>query len=186
MRMRILVVACLLVTVSHCGPVAAQPKAAKQKKRAAKNSPLKQITDDPTLARVLLIGDSISIGYTLPLREALKGKANVHRPAANCGPTTRGLQQLDAWLGNGTWDVIHFNWGLHDLKYLAADGKSLGDPRKPGNRQQVPIKAYEANLRRLVKRLQKTGATLIWRQTTPVPEGARGRRALGPDHRRSH
>ena len=175
MRMRILVVACLLVTVSHCGPVAAQPKAAKQKKRAAKNSPLKQITDDPTLARVLLIGDSISIGYTLPLREALKGKANVHRPAANCGPTTRGLQQLDAWLGNGTWDVIHFNWGLHDLKYLAADGKSLGDPQKPGNRQQVPIKAYEANLRRLVKRLQKTGATLIWRQTTPVPDGARGR-----------
>ena len=176
MRMRILVVAWLLVTVSLSGPAAAQQTAAKKKnKRQAKNSPLKQITDDPTLPRVLLIGDSISIGYTLPLRQALKGKANVHRPATNCGPTTRGLKQIDAWLGTGAWDVIHFNWGLHDLKYLGADGKSLGDPKKPGNRQQVPIKAYEANLRRLVTRLQKTGATLIWRQTTPVPEGSRGR-----------
>ena len=175
MRMRILVVGWLLVTVSLSGPAAGEQKAAEKKKRQARNSPLKQITDDPILPRVLLIGDSISIGYTLPLRDALKGTANVHRPATNCGPTTRGLKQIDAWLGGGTWDVIHFNWGLHDLKYLAADGKSLGDPKKPGNRQQVPIKAYEANLRRLVTRLQKTGATLIWRQTTPVPEGSRGR-----------
>ena len=175
MRMRFLVVAGLLATLSLPGTVAARQKTAKKKKRQAKNSPLKQITDDPTLPRVLLIGDSISIGYTLPLRAVLKGRANVHRPATNCGPTTRGLQQIDAWLGSGTWDVIHFNWGLHDLKYLGPDGKSLGDPKKPGSRQQVPIEAYEANLRRLVKRLQKTGATLIWRQTTPVPGGSRGR-----------
>jgi len=176
MRTRFLVVAWLVAVLSLPGTAAAQQKAAKKKKnRRAKNSPLKQITDDPTLPRVLLIGDSISIGYTLPLRAALQGRANVHRPATNCGPTTRGLQQIDAWLGSGTWDVIHFNWGLHDLKYLGPDGKSLGDPKKPGSRQQVPIEDYEANLRRLVKRLQKTGATLIWRQTTPVPEGSRGR-----------
>jgi hypothetical protein len=40
---------------------------------------------------------------------------------------------------------------------------------------QVPPPKYEANLRLLVHRLQKTGAKLIWCTTTPVPEGAHGR-----------
>ena len=82
---------------------------------------------------------------------------------------------MDKWLGDGKWDVIHFNWGLHDLKYLGPDGKNLADPQAAGSRQQVPIDEYEANLRKLVARLKKTDATLIWRSTTPVPEGAKGR-----------
>ena len=53
--------------------------------------PFTTVTDDPDLPRVLLIGDSISIGYTLPAREALKGKANLHRIPTNGGPTTKGL-----------------------------------------------------------------------------------------------
>jgi len=157
-------------------PKKKQPKKKRaKKKRVGKNSPLRQVDDDPTLPRVLLIGDSISIGYTLPLRAALKGQANVHRPSTNCGPTTRGISQLDKWLGSKPWDVIHFNWGLHDLKYLGPNGKSLADPKSPGSRQQVPIEQYEKNLRQLVARLKKTGATLIWRSTTPVPPGAKGR-----------
>lgn len=134
-----------------------------------------KIEDVPGLPRVLLIGDSISIGYTVPVREMLAGKANVHRPLTNCGPTTRGLAALDEWLGDGHWDVIHFNWGLHDLKYLGPQGQNLADPNDPNSRQQVPIDEYEKNLRTLVARLKQTGATLIWRSTTPVPEGARGR-----------
>lgn len=62
---------------------------------------------------MFLIGDSISVGYTLAVRSELKGKANVHRPPTNCGPTTKGLEQLDAWLATGgkdkKWDVIDFN-----------------------------------------------------------------------------
>lgn len=117
-----------------------------------------QIEDDPNLPRVLLLGDSISIGYTVAVREALAGKANVHRPAANCGPTIRGLEAIDEWLGEGKWDVIHFNWGLHDLRYIE-------------DAQQVPLPEYEKNLTTLVERLKKTGAQLIWCSTTPVPEG---------------
>ncbi|MBN2473439.1 MAG: SGNH/GDSL hydrolase family protein [Pirellulales bacterium] len=119
---------------------------------------LAPIDDDPTLPRVLLIGDSISIGYMLPVRAALAGKANVHRPPTNCGPTIRGLEQIDRWLGEGRWDVIHFNWGLHDLKFI--EGK-----------RQVPLVEYEKNLQRLVARMKKTGARLIWCSTTPVPKG---------------
>jgi acyl-CoA thioesterase-1 len=130
------------------------------------------VEDDPKLPRVLLIGDSISMGYTIPVREMLNGKANVHRPPANCGPTERGLDQLDRWLGDGKWDVIHFNFGLHDLKYLDAAGRYV-DPSK--GKQVAPPEVYEKNLRELVGRLKKTGARLIFATTTPVPAGTVGR-----------
>jgi len=154
-------VACLLlaaVAASLCGSyVFGQEKKQPAKKRAPSPAML-PIEDKPGLPRVLLIGDSISIGYTLAVREALAGKANVHRPSTNCGPTIRGLESLDAWLGSGRWDVIHFNWGLHDLRFDDA------------GKQQVPLADYEKNMRELVARLKKTGATLIWCATTPVPE----------------
>jgi lysophospholipase L1-like esterase len=117
------------------------------------------IQDDPKLPRVLLIGDSISIGYTLAVREQLWGRANVHRIPTNGGPTTNGLARLKQWLGDGKWDVIHFNWGLHDLKVM------------PDGNRQVSPEAYEKNLRELVTQLKATGAKLIWASTTPVPEG---------------
>lgn len=143
------------------------------------DKPMSPVTDVEGLPRVLLIGDSISIGYTVDVRAMLKGKANVHRPLTNCGPTTTGRQKLDAWLETGgkgkKWDIIHFNWGLHDLKYMGPDGKNLADPKAKTSKPQVSQADYEKNLRELVKRLKKTGSRLIWRNTTPVPEGAKGR-----------
>lgn len=121
------------------------------------NPAFAKVKDDPSLPRVLLIGDSISIGYTVPVRQMLKGKTNVHRIPTNGGPTIRGLMNIDKWLGNSKWDVIHFNWGLHDLK-MDATGK-----------HQVPLGDYEKNLEKLITRLKKTNAVLIWASTTPVP-----------------
>ncbi len=112
---------------------------------------------DAALPRVLLIGDSISIGYTEPARRLLQGKANVSRIPVNGGPTTNGLENLASWMAGKRWDGIHFNWGLHDLK-LDSEG-----------RHQVPIEQYGKNLRELVKRLKATGARLVWASTTPVP-----------------
>jgi lysophospholipase L1-like esterase len=123
-----------------------------------KPDPYRQIADEPGLPRVLIIGDSISIGYTEPLRELLKGKANVHRIGENGGPTSNGVAHLDQWLGSSKWDVIHFNFGLHDLKIM------------DGGKHQVPLPEYEANLRTIVARLKSTGARLIWATTTPVPD----------------
>ncbi|MEM8953020.1 MAG: SGNH/GDSL hydrolase family protein [Verrucomicrobiota bacterium] len=149
---------------------------AKQGKTERKVNPaMTPVEDVEGLPRVLLIGDSISIGYTIPVREKLAGKANVHRPLTNCGPTTKGVEAVDEWLGEGTWDVIHFNWGLHDLKYMGPNGENLAEPGAEGSQQQVAPAEYEANLRKLVERLKETGAVLIWRNTTPVPEGAKGR-----------
>jgi acyl-CoA thioesterase-1 len=156
----------------------AKQKAPAKKKRKP-NPAMASVTDVEGLPRVLLIGDSISIGYTVAVREAMKGEANVHRPRANCGPTTTGLKSIDQWLATGEvdkkWDVIHFNWGLHDLKYLGPNGENLQDPADPKNHQQVPPDEYRTNLQKLVDRLQESGAKLIWRNTTPVPKGAKGR-----------
>jgi len=134
-------------------------KDAKAPKAAKKDPAMEPITDVPGLPRVLLIGDSISMGYTLPTRKLLAGKANVHRIPTNGGPTTNGLKNIKAWLGDSKWDVIHFNFGLHDLRHMA-DGK-----------RQVEPADYEANLRTIVAALRKTGARVIFATTTPVPEG---------------
>ncbi|MHC4176789.1 MAG: SGNH/GDSL hydrolase family protein [Planctomycetota bacterium] len=157
LRLLILIGLNIALALGAVGRAASQDKRAKRPKR--RPSPVfAPIKDDPGLPRVLLIGDSISIGYTLPVRAALAKKANVHRPPTNCGPTIRGLEQIDKWLGEGKWDVIHFNWGLHDLKFIES-------------KRQVPLETYEKNIKRLVARLKKTGAKLIWCSTTPVPKG---------------
>lgn len=117
------------------------------------------VVDTPGLPRVLIIGDSISIGYTPFVRELLQGVANVHRIPENGGPTSRGVEQIEKWLGDGKWDVVHFNFGLHDLRVME------------GERRQVALEDYEKSLERLVLRMKKTGAKLIFATTTPVPEG---------------
>lgn len=133
-----------------------------------KKGPLAPIKDVEGLPRVLLIGDSISVGYTLDTRKLLDGKVNLHRIPANGGPTSRGLENLDEWLGEGKWDVIHFNWGLHDIKYM-------GPKNASASKRQVPPDQYKKNMLELVALLQKTDAKLIWATTTPVPAGAGAR-----------
>ena len=145
-----------------------------QNTKPKRPNPMAPIKEVPGLPRVLLIGDSISIGYTLPTRALLKGKVNLHRIPTNGGPTIKGLEQIDTWLGKKKWDVIHFNWGLHDLKYMGPNGENLF-PKEKGGKVQVPIQEYEKNLERLVVRMKKTNAKLIWRNTTPVPPGSKGR-----------
>ncbi len=124
------------------------------------------VVDEPGLPRVLLIGDSISMGYTLPVRELLRGKANVHRPGENCEHTWKGLERLDGWLGTGRWNVIHFNFGLHDVKYVGKDGQNTSPER---GRRVSTVAQYEAKLQKIVTRLKQTEATLLWCSTTPVP-----------------
>lgn len=121
----------------------------KKQKLAGRVTAWDYVADDPKLPRVLLIGDSVSRGYTLAARKALAGKANVHRAPANCGPTATALKKLNVWLGKGNWDVIHFNFGIHDRRTLPAD--------------------YESRLETIVERLKETGAKLIWASSTPIP-----------------
>ncbi len=118
-------------------------------KDAGRETAWDYVQDDPHLPRLLILGDSISRGYTLAVRHALAGKVNVHRAPANCGPTATGLKKLDVWLGTGKWDVITWNFGIHDR---------ATDP-----------KVYAENLEALLARLRKTGAKIVWVRSTPAP-----------------
>jgi acyl-CoA thioesterase-1 len=134
--------------------------------------------DDPKLPRVLIIGDSVSVAYTLDVRKNLAGVANVHRIAANGGSTRTALGEygLVRWLKpDEKWDVIHFNEGLHDLSYRFPDDRDKNDKGEyasptNGGRPNVSLEQYEKNLRLIVARLKQTGAKLIFASTTPVPE----------------
>ena len=140
------------------------------------------------LPNVLILGDSISIGYTPFVQEYLKGKANVFRPLfedgkpENCQGTTNGVENIDRWLNTGEksgvsnsgsqWDVIHFNFGLHDIKHVdPVTGKNSQNPKHP---QQANRKQYKKNLEFIVEKLKATGAKLIFATTTPYPDSVEG------------
>jgi hypothetical protein len=120
------------------------------------------------LPRVLIIGDSISLGYTEPVRKHLKGKAEVFRPNENCQHTAHGLARIKAWLGDGQWDVIHFNWGIWDTHMLDAQNRLVRDETKGELHIRHTPEQYRANLTKLVEIMEKTGAKLIWASTTPI------------------
>lgn len=151
-------------------------KSAGEPKAASRLDPAyEEVADDPNLPRVLLIGDSVSVGYTLAVRKELSGKANVHRPPQNCGSSAVGLANVERWLGDKPWDVIHFNHGLHDLSYEFSPGKNMnakGEYARPdtGGHHRVSPDDYRQNLTKLVAllRAKAPNAKLIFATTTPV------------------
>lgn len=139
-------------------------------------------TSDPALPDVLLIGDSISIGYTRPVRTMLSGRANVFRimsgdgrQPGNGGDTRMGLEGIESWLTGHRWRVIHFNWGMWDFCYRNPASTEHGNRDKLHGTLPVSPEEYARNLEQLVVRLKATGAELIWGNTTVVPDGEPGR-----------
>ncbi len=133
--------------------------------------------DNPKRPNVLLIGDSISIGYTVEVRKLLKGRADVFRISTNGRDSTFGLEKIDEWLKGRDWDVIHFNWGLWDLCYRNPDSKNQGHRDKIHGKLTTTLDQYRQNIKKIVDKLKKTDAVLIWCNTTPVPEHEAGRKA---------
>ena len=127
---------------------------------------------DDDLPRVLILGDSI---YQQPARDAakeLKGRVEVVYATMQPGAvrnTTRALKNLDELLGDGHWDVIHFNFGLGDLVYRAPNMKAFRVmARDAGGVRATSADQYEKNLIDIVIKLKETGAHLIWASTTPI------------------
>ena len=142
--------------------------------------------DKEDLPQVLIIGESISLGYTPVLQGMLRGEVDIRRPLndgggwINCEGTRKGVQMIDEWLALGDFDLIHFNFGLHDLKHVHPEtGRNSTDPAHP---QQSDIRQYEANLKVIVRKLKASGAELIFATTTPYPDKPGGplRRADQP------
>lgn len=135
------------------------------------------------LPKVFIYGDSISIGYTEYVRNSLEGVASVVRIHENGGASDSFITKMEklrkamfqpylkeGW--NFEWDLIHFNVGLHDLKYVV--GSKLD---KVNGKQVSSLKQYKDNLEKIVDYLKSTypKAKLIFATTTTVPEGEPGR-----------
>jgi acyl-CoA thioesterase-1 len=148
-------------------------------------------TRDKKLPQMLVIGDSISFQYRPVLQDSLAGIVNLkwlgkaEKKKINGGDSKRPtiLKKatfIENWLasGNGKWDIISFNYGLHDLKF--GTYKSPIDPDK--FKQYCSPLEYKMNLRYIIERLRKTGARLIWVTVTPGKgENGTGTRIPG-DH----
>jgi lysophospholipase L1-like esterase/dienelactone hydrolase len=120
----------------------------------------------PPLPKVVLIGDSIRLGYAPLVARKLAGQAVVVSPAANGGDSNNVVKHLDEWMLREKPDVVHLNCGLHDLKQSKRD-----------QRFQVDLAGYEANLQQIVKRIrQETSATLVFANTTPNLDERHARR----------
>lgn len=154
------------------------------KKIANRGEAFKYIDPNKKLSNVLIYGDSISIGYTPIVRDELAETANVFRIYKNGQSSDKFISYVEEmkttmfqpYLKEGWdfhWDVIHFNVGLHDLKYL-----NNGKLDKVNGIQVNTTEKYKENLHEICKYLMKEypKAKLIFATTTAVPdEGADGR-----------
>jgi len=112
----------------------------------------------PDLPKVVLVGDSIRLGYAPIVAKQLEGKAVIVSPPANGGDSINVLKNLEAWVIRAQPAIVHFNCGIHDTKLFKKTGKF-----------QVSPEQYEANLRKIVERIRKeTKAKVIFATTTPI------------------
>ncbi|MCL6296151.1 SGNH/GDSL hydrolase family protein [Jejuia spongiicola] len=126
--------------------------------------------------KVLIIGDSISIGYTPFVKENLSSKAIVKHNPWNAQHTGTGLKKVKEWIGNEDWDIIQFNWGLWDLCYRHPDAKVYGNRDKVNGNVTFSLEEYEKNLEDIIRSIkQVSDAQLIFVTTSYVPKYEAGR-----------
>ncbi len=112
------------------------------------------------MKRIILIGDSIRMGYQETVRAELTGWGSVWGPEQNGGTSANIVAHLADWAITRQPDVLHINCGLHDLK------KEFGN-----DTAAVPLNAYTENVRTIMTRVKKeTNAIVMWALTTPVNE----------------
>jgi len=109
---------------------------------------------------VILIGDSIRLGYEEFVRTRLAGTAEVWGPVENGETSENVLAHLNEWVISRRPDVVHVNCGLHDIK--REFGQEL---------PTVPLEEYRENVEAILNRiLTETNAVPIWALITPVNE----------------
>lgn len=103
------------------------------------------------LPHILIIGNSITKGYTPKVEKALEGRAYVGRFSnSKCLGDPALLDELESVLKHNKFDIIHFNNGLHGAGYSEEE--------------------YDKAFPKLIKLIRKyqPKAKLIWATTTPV------------------
>lgn len=111
------------------------------------------------MKRVVLLGDSIRLGYEPAVRQQLGDEAVVCAPAVLSLHTTDLLTHFWTWIVCQHPDVVHLNAGHWDSRRVVRG--------HDGN--VVPPELYATNLRRLFQLLRDhTRARIVWATTTPA------------------
>ena len=98
------------------------------------------------MKKIVLIGDSIRMGYDKYVKDALKDEAEVFYPGENCRFAQYVLRAVSDWRKDGNWgddaDLVHWNAGLWDTLRLY------------GDEPLTPPEMYAEMIRRVDKRLR--------------------------------
>lgn len=116
---------------------------------------------------ILIIGDSISLGWQFPARSrfnanfihAFTGTTLNNQSTSISLRRNPGEDQLriENYIAQAEdWDAIIFNAGIHDMRSDALHATT--------------IQEYEDNLNQIYDVLDRTGAPIYWATTTPIPE----------------
>ncbi len=112
------------------------------------------------MPKILIIGDSISIGYTPTVAAELADVAEVVHSPGNASDCMNIIANIDAWLAEAAPQVVALNCGLHDIK--REDEKQ--------EHCRVPVEFYKTILPAIFEKAQGNGRRLLWVNTTPVIE----------------
>ncbi len=113
------------------------------------------------MKKVLLLGDSIRMGYDDMVKEMLDGEMEVCYDAEDNGR----FAAYTLWQANqlfkhcGPFDVVHWNNGYWDMNVEA-----------PMTEAVHPIEEYKRFLRRIVRFCREQGAQVIFATTVPICE----------------
>ena len=98
------------------------------------------------MKKIVLIGDSIRMGYDKYVKEALSDKAEVYYPDENCRFAEYVLRYAHEWKEHLGWpsdvDLVHWNAGLWDALELF------------GDEPLTTLDYYENAIKRIDKRLR--------------------------------
>ena len=117
------------------------------------------------MKKVVLLGDSIRLGYEKYVKDSLDGVAEVFSPEGNCRFTLYLMRYMHEYIKDGGLpadaDIVHWNAGLWDVINMVGDDLPL-----------TPKDAYADLIKRITKRIRWCfpKAKIVFATTTTVVE----------------
>lgn len=118
------------------------------------------------MKKVLLLGDSICLGYGQKVKEMLSDIAEVKTTKENAQWTKYTYWNFELWAGEEHYDVIHWNNGIWDLHLIDNDEHFCS------------LEEYVRDNERLKLLISKYADTMIWATSTPAGKVLDQRKAL--------
>jgi hypothetical protein len=121
---------------------------------------------------ILIIGDSISKCYSNNVCGYMPKGYAVYRNKNNALDSSSGRRRLDLWVDKRHWDLVYFNFGLHDIIHDRVIRPSCVDSEC--KLQRTSAESYKANLKSILFSLKKYSSNIVYATTTPFLPDVKG------------